>query len=49
MKPTDSGSAENSDVLESGINAIREAFDSSVDDETIVHKFGESLNFDIHV
>ena len=44
MKPTDSGSAENSDVLESRINAIREAFDSSDDDETVLQKFGEALN-----
>lgn len=47
--PTDFGSAENSDVLESGINAIREPFESSVNEETIVHKFGESLNFAMHV
>jgi len=44
MKPTDSGSAENSDVLESRINAIREAFHSSDDDETVLQKFGEALN-----
>lgn len=47
--PTDFGGAENSDVPESGINAIREAFDSSMDDETIVHMFGEALDFVIHV
>ena len=44
MKPTDSRSAENSDVLHSRINAIREAFDSLDDDETVLQKFGKAMS-----
>ena len=48
MKPTDSKSAENSDILHSKINAIREAFDSSDDDDDVTAAVRRSAEFVVH-